>query len=75
MELSNVRFTIPGGKAGLFYAVGQHQCLWELFATVGSLLSADKFALHWGPAAILLGPGCVSPFAEKIAACRGELTR
>jgi len=48
-------FKIPGGKAGLFYAVAAPVFM-GIVATVGSLLSADKFALHWGPAAILLGP-------------------
>jgi len=48
-------FKIPGGKPGLFYAVAAPVFM-GIVATVGSLLSADKFALHWGPAAILLGP-------------------
>jgi amino acid transporter len=48
-------FTIPGGKAGLFYSVAAPVFM-GIVATAGSLLSADKFALHWGPAAILLGP-------------------
>jgi amino acid transporter len=48
-------FKIPGGKAGLIYSVAAPVFM-GIVATVGSLLSADKFALHWGPAAILLGP-------------------
>src|SRR2546429_3775342 len=48
-------FRIPGGKAGLVYSVAAPVFM-GIVATVGSLLSADKFALHWGPAAILLGP-------------------
>lgn len=48
-------FMIPGGKAGLFYSVAA-PIFMGVVATAGSLLSADKFALYWGPAAILLGP-------------------
>jgi amino acid transporter len=48
-------FKIPGGNVGLLYAVAAPVFM-GIVATVGSLLSADKFALHWGPAAILLGP-------------------
>ncbi|MBS1842480.1 MAG: APC family permease [Acidobacteria bacterium] len=48
-------FTIPGGKAGLFYSVAAPVSM-GVVAIAGSLLSADKFALFWGPAVILLGP-------------------
>ena len=48
-------FRIPCGKTGLVYSVAAPVFM-GIVATVGSLLSADKFALHWGPAAILLGP-------------------
>jgi len=46
---------IPGGHAGLLYSVIAPVLLGAL-ATAGSILSADRFALYWGPAAILLGP-------------------
>ena len=48
-------FKIPGGKAGLFYSVAAPVFM-GIVATVGSILSADRFALLWGPVAILLGP-------------------
>lgn len=48
-------FVVPGGRAGLFYAVAAPIVL-GVIATAGSILSADRFALIWGPAAILLGP-------------------
>jgi amino acid transporter len=48
-------FVIPGGRAGLLYSVIAPISL-GVIATVGSILSADRFALYWGPAAILLGP-------------------
>jgi amino acid transporter len=48
-------FVIPGGHAGLLYSVIAPVLLGAL-ATAGSILSADRFALYWGPAAILLGP-------------------
>jgi amino acid transporter len=48
-------FTIPGGKAGLFYSVAA-PIFMGVVATAGSILSADKFAFHWGLVAILLGP-------------------
>ena len=48
-------FKIPGGKIGLLYSVAAPVFM-GIVATAGSLLSAEKFALYGGPAAILLGP-------------------
>jgi len=48
-------FRIPGGRAGLSYAVAA-PIFMGIVATAGSILSADKFAILWGPIAILLGP-------------------
>jgi amino acid transporter len=48
-------FKIPGGKIGLIYSVAAPVFM-GIVATAGSLLSAVKFALVWGPVAILLGP-------------------
>jgi len=69
MELSNVRSQFLAVRRIVLPVAAP--VFMGIVATVGSLLSADKFALHWGPAAILLGPAAIS-FAEKIAACRGE---
>src|SRR6266404_5626390 len=48
-------FKIPGGTVGLFYSVAAPVFM-GIVATAGSILSADKFALVWGPVTILLGP-------------------
>ena len=48
-------FKIPGGAAGLFYSAAA-PVLMGIVALAGSILSADRFALVWGPIAILLGP-------------------
>jgi amino acid transporter len=57
-------FTIPGGRAGLFYAVAA-PIFMGIVATAGSLLSADKFAMVWGPIAILLGPAAYLVLRRK----------
>jgi amino acid transporter len=44
-------FVIPGGRKGLLYAVGA-----PLLMSCVALLGSDRFALLWGPIAILLGP-------------------
>ena len=44
-------FRIPWGRAGLFYVVGA-----PLVMSGVALLGSDRFALRWGPVAILLGP-------------------
>jgi len=44
-------FRIPWGRAGLFYVVAA-----PLVMSAVALLGSDRFALHWGPVAILLGP-------------------
>lgn len=44
-------FRIPWGGAGVFYVVGA-----PLVMSGVALLGSDRFALHWGPVAILLGP-------------------
>jgi amino acid transporter len=44
-------FRIPWGKKGLAYAV-----IAPLLMSGVAMIASDKFALKWGPAAILLGP-------------------
>ena len=44
-------FRIPWGRTGLFYVVGA-----PLAMAGVALLGSDRFALRWGPVAILLGP-------------------
>jgi amino acid transporter len=44
-------FRIPGGKFGLFYVVGA-----PVIMSGVALLGSDRFALRWGPVAILIGP-------------------
>jgi amino acid transporter len=44
-------FRIPWGRAGLLYVVGA-----PLVMSGVAALGSDRFALHWGPVALLLGP-------------------
>ncbi|HXW92332.1 MAG TPA: APC family permease [Terriglobales bacterium] len=44
-------FRIPWGRAGLLYVVAA-----PLVMSAFALLGSDRFALRWGPIAILLGP-------------------
>ena len=44
-------FRIPWGRTGLFYVV-----VAPLIMSAVALLGSDRFALRWGPVAILLGP-------------------
>ena len=44
-------FHIPWGRTGLVYVVGA-----PIVMAGVALLGSDRFALHWGPVAILLGP-------------------
>ena len=44
-------FRIPWGRTGLLYVVGA-----PLVMSGVALLGSDRFALRWGPVAILLGP-------------------
>ncbi|MFY9528103.1 MAG: APC family permease [Candidatus Acidiferrales bacterium] len=44
-------FRIPGGRLGLLYVVGA-----PLLMSGVALLGSDRFALRWGPVALLLGP-------------------
>jgi len=44
-------FRIPWGRSGLLYVVGA-----PLVMSGVALLGSDRFALRWGPVAILLGP-------------------
>jgi amino acid transporter len=44
-------FRIPWGRAGLVYVVGA-----PIVMAGVALLGSDRFALQWGPVAILLGP-------------------
>jgi len=44
-------FRIPWGRSGLLYVVGA-----PLLMSGVALLGSDRFALRWGPVAILIGP-------------------
>lgn len=44
-------FRIPGGRKGLLYAVGA-----PLLMSAVALLGSDRYALRWGPVALLVGP-------------------
>lgn len=44
-------FHIPWGRTGLVYVVGAPMVMAGV-----ALVGSDRFALHWGPVAILLGP-------------------
>jgi len=44
-------FRIPWGRKGLLYAVGA-----PVLMSFVALLGSDRFGLHWGPVALLLGP-------------------
>ena len=44
-------FRIPWGKTGLAYAV-----IAPLLMSGVAMIASDKFALHWGPVVLLLGP-------------------
>ncbi len=44
-------FRIPWGRAGLLYVVGA-----PLVMSAVALLGSDRFALRWGPVALVLGP-------------------
>ena len=54
------RFRIPWGRAGLAYAV-----IAPLLMSGVAMIASDKFALKWGPAALLLGPGAYYLFRRK----------
>jgi amino acid transporter len=47
----NRTFRIPWGNKGLLYAV-----IAPLLMSVIAMIASDKFALRWGPVALLLGP-------------------
>ena len=61
-------FKIPLGRAGLLYSVAAPVLL-GILATLGSILSEahskDRFALLWGPVAILLGPAAYLVLRRK----------
>jgi amino acid transporter len=57
-------FRIPWGRAGLLYVVGA-----PLVMSGVALLGSDRFALRWGPVAILLGP-IAYLFARKMRGLR-----
>ena len=44
-------YRIPWGRAGLLYVVGA-----PIAISAWAMLWSDKFALHWGPVALALGP-------------------
>jgi len=44
-------FRIPWGRTGLLYVAGA-----PLVMSGVALLGSDRFALRWGPVAILIGP-------------------
>ncbi len=53
-------FRIPWGKAGLAYVVGAPVAM-----SFVAILGSDKFALRWGPVALLLGPIAYLFFRRK----------
>jgi amino acid transporter len=59
-------FRIPWGRAGLLYVV-----VAPLIMSAVALLGSDRFALRWGPVAILLGPVAYL-FAPKRLGAKGE---
>jgi len=54
------RFRIPWGKKGLAYAV-----IAPLLMSGIAMIASDKFALKWGPVALLLGPLAYFLFGRK----------
>ena len=65
-------FRIPGGKAGLFYSVAA-PVLMGMVAVAGSILSTDRFALLWGPAALILGPAAYLVLRRRNSAAGAPL--
>ena len=59
-------FRIPWGRAGLLYVV-----VAPLVMSAVALLGSDRFALHWGPVAILLGPAAYL-FVPKIPQAKAD---
>jgi len=59
-------FRIPWGRTGLLYVVGA-----PLVMSGVALLGSDRFALRWGPVAILLGPVAYL-FVRKMRARENE---
>jgi amino acid transporter len=53
-------FRIPWGKAGLTYAV-----VAPLLMSGIAMIASDKFALKWGPVALLLGPAAYFVFGRR----------
>jgi amino acid transporter len=53
-------FRIPWGRAGLAYAV-----IAPLLMSGVAMIASDKFALKWGPVALLLGPGAYFLFRRR----------
>ncbi len=53
-------FRIPWGRAGLAYAV-----IAPLLMSGAAMIASDKFALEWGPVALLLGPLAYFVFRRK----------
>jgi len=53
-------FRIPWGRAGLAYAV-----IAPLLMSGVAMIASDKFALKWGPVALLLGPLAYVVFRRK----------
>src|SRR5205814_9149696 len=53
-------FRIPWGKKGLAYAV-----IAPLMMSGVAMIASDKFALKWGPVAVLLGPAAYFLFRRK----------
>jgi amino acid transporter len=63
-------FRIPWGQKGLMYAV-----LAPILMSGLALLGSDSFGLHWGPAALLLGPVAYIFFRRRPAAAEIALGR
>ena len=60
-------FRIPWGGKGLLYAVGA-----PVLMSGVALLGSDRFGLHWGPVALLLGPLFYLFFRRKTSADSAE---
>jgi amino acid transporter len=52
-------FRIPKGRAGMIYAVGA-----PIVMSAFAMIASDRFALYWGPVALLLGPAAYCFFRK-----------
>ena len=54
-------FRIPGGKAGLVYAVAA-----PVVMSAVALLASDRFGMIWGPVVLVLGVGAYGVFRQRV---------